>query len=196
MYKSFFILFALLNFSIANAQDDSSTKDTIIEDASFADYQAFLDLTKEVQKHRAARMISLDEMKKMSSEPNTIILDTRSKAMYDAKHIKGAIHLNFADFTSTTLATLIPNPETRVLIYCNNNFINDQIYFPTKGVSSADDVLDMSPIGQSFKITMALNIPTYINLYGYGYKNVYELKDLVSVFSTEIEFEGSEVASN
>lgn len=39
--------------------------------------------------------------------------------------------------------------------------------------------------------TMALNIPTYINLYGYGYRNVYELDELVKVADPRIEFEGS-----
>ena len=38
---------------------------------------------------------------------------------------------------------------------------------------------------------MALNIPTYVNLYGYGYKNVYELNELVNVKDSRIEFEGS-----
>ncbi len=43
------------------------------------------------------------------------------------------------------------------------------------------------------EITLALNIPTFINLYGYGYKNVYELGDLVSVFMDPIKFEGTDV---
>lgn len=38
---------------------------------------------------------------------------------------------------------------------------------------------------------MALNIPTYINLYGYGYRNVYELHELVDVKDPRIEFEGT-----
>ena len=38
---------------------------------------------------------------------------------------------------------------------------------------------------------MALNIPTYINLYGYGYRNVYELDELVNVKDPRIHFEGS-----
>ena len=38
---------------------------------------------------------------------------------------------------------------------------------------------------------MALNIPTYINLYGYGYRNVYELHELVNVNDRKIAFEGS-----
>ena len=28
---------------------------------------------------------------------------------------------------------------------------------------------------------LALNIPTFVNLHGYGYENVYELADLVSI---------------
>ena len=44
---------------------------------------------------------------------------------------------------------------------------------------------------------MALNIPTYINLYGYGYvygyRNVYELNELVKVSDPKIEFEGTTV---
>ena len=38
---------------------------------------------------------------------------------------------------------------------------------------------------------MALNVPTYINLYGYGYQNVYELDELVNVSDQRIEFEGT-----
>ena len=40
---------------------------------------------------------------------------------------------------------------------------------------------------------LALNIPTYINLYGYGYRNVYELNELVSVRDRRVEFEGTTV---
>ena len=42
---------------------------------------------------------------------------------------------------------------------------------------------------------MALNIPTYINLYGYGYKNVYELDELVNVGDPRIKFEGTTTES-
>jgi hypothetical protein len=44
------------------------------------------------------------------------------------------------------------------------------------------------------QLTLALNIPTYINLYGYGYQNVYELNELVATFfDKRIEFEGTAV---
>jgi hypothetical protein len=44
---------------------------------------------------------------------------------------------------------------------------------------------------QSKPKMMALNIPTYINLYGYGYHNVYELNELVKVRDPRIAFEGT-----
>ncbi|MGB0743834.1 MAG: hypothetical protein ACPGSB_04845, partial [Opitutales bacterium] len=46
---------------------------------------------------------------------------------------------------------------------------------------------------QKKPLMMALNIPTYINLYGYGYRNVYELSELVDVNDPRIEFAGSTV---
>ncbi len=38
---------------------------------------------------------------------------------------------------------------------------------------------------------MALNVPTYVNLFGYGYRNVYELDELVNVRDSRVEFEGT-----
>jgi hypothetical protein len=157
---------------------------------AFVDYDAFEKLVTEVKPHRAARMISKMEFHHKSQEKKTIILDTRSKAMYDAKHVKGAIHLNFSDFTQKNLKALIPNSNTTILIYCNNNFESMEDFFPTKRSEPAIIGNDI-PV-----ITLALNIPTYINLYGYGYKNVFELKDLISPMDEHIKFEGTEVYSN
>ncbi|MDB3906460.1 rhodanese-like domain-containing protein [Crocinitomicaceae bacterium] len=182
---------ALLAFS-SQAQEG-----TIYPDESYVDFDRFLALANEVRDHREERMISMQEFNEMTSEKNTIILDTRSKAMYDAKHIKGAIHLCFSDFTQLNLARIIPDTNTRILIYCNNNILDDELFFPTKSLSpiEMEEIrLRSLPNGpKEFPLTMALNVPTYINLYGYGYKNVYELADLVSTRSSEIEFEGSEI---
>jgi hypothetical protein len=38
---------------------------------------------------------------------------------------------------------------------------------------------------------MALNLPTYVNLYGYGYRNVYELDELLDVKDPRVVFEGT-----
>lgn len=158
---------------------------------SLVDYDAFIKLVNEVDDHRKERLVTLEMFLKMSENKNIIILDTRSKAMYDAKHLKGAIHLNFSDFTQDNLAKIIPSTATKILIYCNNNFDHDQSYFPTKDYTppSQAELLD----AKSKRLTLALNIPSYINLYGYGYKNVYELSELISVFSQQVEFEGAAV---
>jgi hypothetical protein len=36
---------------------------------------------------------------------------------------------------------------------------------------------------------MALNIPTFINLHGYGYRNVWELADVIGTGDPGVEWE-------
>jgi hypothetical protein len=151
------------------------------------DFDAYEKLVAEVKDHRKARLVSADEFVKMSKEPKVLIIDTRSDAMYKSKHIKGAVHLNFSDFTQTNLARLIKSKDTKILIYCNNNFDKDEINFPTKSYVPATSSKDER------SLTLALNIPTYLNLYGYGYKNVYELDELISPSDQRIKFEGTSV---
>jgi phage shock protein E len=126
------------------------------------DYTGFQSLTAEVHAYRAKRLVSLAQFQAMAREPNTIILDARSAAAYRMGHIEGAINLSLTDFTAPALAAAIANPNTRILIYCNNNFENDVAPVVLKSVQ------------------LALNIQTFINLYGYGYRNVYELGDVVN----------------
>ena len=38
------------------------------------------------------------------------------------------------------------------------------------------------------RIQQALNVPTIINLYGYGYENIYELKDAHSIRDADIHW--------
>ncbi len=164
---------------------------TIFYTKALVDFDAYEKLSKEVKKHRKNRLVGVNEFLQMSKEEKTIILDTRSQKMYDGKHIKGAIHLDFTDFTADNLSRLIPDNTTRILIYCNNNFDSEPVYFVTKSVP----MKRLSNISQApTPLTLALNIPTYINLYGYGYKNVYELNELVNTtFDKRIEFEGEAV---
>lgn len=72
-------------------------------------YTDFEYLVKVVKAHREKRLISFDEFTKKSKDQNVIILDTRSKEMYDKKHVKGAVHLNFSDFSQSHLAKIIPD---------------------------------------------------------------------------------------
>ncbi|WP_299255959.1 rhodanese-like domain-containing protein [uncultured Aquimarina sp.] len=142
---------------------------------SKVDYNSFFNITEEVMEYRQNRLIPLDQFLDYTQDNGTILLDTRSEAAYNRKHLKGSVHLNFSDFTEEKLAKLIPDKKTRILIYCNNNIDGDTLNFPTK------------------KITLALNIPTFINLYGYGYKNVYELSSLVPILDKRLKFTGTEV---
>ena len=154
---------------------------------SFDDYES---LMAEVKEHRKARLLELADYLEMANQQDVIILDARSEAMYKSKHIKGAINLNFSDFTQETLAKIIPTFETKILIYCNNNFQDDTKNFPTK--VSMQKIKENKGGGEK-ELTLALNIPTYLNLYGYGYKNVYELNEILSVNDQRLEFEGTSV---
>ena len=129
--------------------------------AAQIDYAGFQSLTQEVSAYRDDRLVSLNQFQAMAREPNTIVLDARSADAYAEGHIEGAINLPFTDFTAPALAAALGDPNTRILIYCNNNFSNNQRPVVLK------------------RVELALNIQTFINLYGYGYRNVYELGDVV-----------------
>jgi len=159
------------------------------------DFEGFEKVTAAAKEHRKTHLVDLDRFVKMSQEPGTMILDARSDSMFNLMHIKGAVHLNFSDFTQENLARVIPSFVTKVLIYCNNNFDGIPIAFPDKSVK----ISSVKTLGdnQFDGLTLALNIPTFINLYGYGYRNVYELKDLIDSSSQhEVEFEGTLVPEN
>ena len=158
---------------------------------SFDDFKS---LVAEVEPHRATRLIDLATFLRMSQEEGVVILDTRSTFRYDRIHVKGANHLSFADFTQENLSKVIPSFDTKVLIYCNNNFDGNQLDFATKIASPeamARGAVTAQFNAQAKPLMMALNIPTYVNLYGYGYRNVYELNELVNVDDPRIRFEGS-----
>ncbi len=160
---------------------------------SFADFKG---LVAEVEIQRANRLIDLNTFLKMSQEEGVILFDSRSDFRFDRIHLKGAKHLAFTDFTQDNLKKVIPNPETKILIYCNNNFDGNQRDFATKALvrfPEAGKAVETQLAAQSKPLMMALNIPTYIHLYGYGYRNVYELDELVKVKDPRITFEGSVV---
>lgn len=140
------------------------------EKDSFIDYDGFLGVSEEVAAYRQQHLVSLVEFNEMKAEPGTIILDSRSAEAFAMGHIEGAINVNFSDFTDDKLAKVIPSKDTRILIYCNNNF-EDNV---------APVMLKRAPL--------ALNVPTFINLYGYGYRNVFELKGMHSLEDPEIHW--------
>ena len=97
-------------------------------------YSDFKTLVETVEEHRSERLVDLDEFLEMSKDPDTVVLDTRSAERFERIHVAGAKHLNFSDFNQRSLAELIPDPNTRILIYCNNNFEGNPVDFTTKMV--------------------------------------------------------------
>jgi phage shock protein E len=151
-----FAAFTLTLVPIAIAQQKDAP-----QSSAQIDYPGFQNLTREVNAYRAERLVTLADFQRMAAEPNTIILDARSADAYAQGHIDGAINLPFTDFTDQSLRAALRDPNVRILIYCNNNFSNNAQPVMLK------------------RVELALNIQTFINLYGYGYRNVYELADVV-----------------
>ena len=137
------------------------------------DMEGYLRVSQQAAQHREPRRISEADFLRMSREPGTIVLDARSRDKFDELHVKGAVHLAFTDFSATHLAHVVPDTSTRILIYCNNNFSKAEGPFFRKSANAS------------------LNLSTYIALYSYGYRNVYELGPKVDLVKSVLPFESS-----
>jgi len=134
------------------------------------DMDGYLRISREAAQHRETRRVSEEEFIRMSRQPGTVVLDARSREKFDELHVKGAINLPFPDIAIESLEATIPDRNTRILIYCNNNFANAEGPFPAKIARAS------------------LNLSTYIALYSYGYRNVYELGPLIDLRDSRLEF--------
>ncbi|HMU33262.1 MAG TPA: rhodanese-like domain-containing protein [Pyrinomonadaceae bacterium] len=161
------VLFAailLAAFAIAvNAQQASGLYNPSI------DMDGFLKVSQDAAKHRSTRRLTEEQFIAASKEPGVVILDARSSEKFNELHIAGAINLSFPDITVESLAKDLPDKATKILIYCNNNFENEPSAFPTKVAPAS------------------LNLSTYISLYTYGYRNVYELGPLLNAKTTRLK---------
>ena len=129
----------------------------------------YTEMVSEVAPVRRERLITLADFNARATRATVLVLDARSAQAFAEGHIKGAINLPLPDFTAEALAEVIGANEGReILIYCNNNFTNDRRPVMTK------------------RVELALNIQTFINLYGYGYRNVFELGEAVDMDAPEV----------
>lgn len=138
------------------------------------DAEGFLALAREAAAHRSSRRLTEDEFINLSRNPGTIVLDARSTEKFNELHIDGAINLPFPDITIEGLARMIPYRDATILIYCNNNFRGAEGSFPSK----------LPPA--------SLNLSTYLSLYTYGYRNVYELGPLIEIEKSKLRFQGAQ----
>jgi len=134
------------------------------------DYPGFRALTIDVEAYRRERLVDWAGFAAAAAAPRTLILDARSASAYAAGHIRGAVNLPFTDFTAASLARVIGRPNRPILIYCNNNFSNNAAPVQLKSVQ------------------LALNIQTFINLVGYGYRNVRELNEVIDFNDPKIHW--------
>lgn len=127
------------------------------------DYAGFDQLVTRLGPVRDAHRLGWTDFARRARAEGALLLDARSPAAFARGHVAGAVNLPFSDFTDDALRAVIgDNPDRPIFIYCNNNFSDNAYPVVTK------------------RVELALNIPTFINLHGYGYTNVWELADVVS----------------
>ena len=139
------------------------------------DYREFQKIVAESASERESHRLTESQFIAAMADKSAVLLDARTASKFDLRHIRGAVSLPFTDFTAETLAKIIPTKDTKILIYCNNNFLGSPISLASKAPSAS------------------LNISTYTSLKSYGYTNIYELGPLLDVPSTAIPFVGKEV---
>lgn len=136
------------------------------------DYDGFESLVRDLAPVRAAHRLAWPDFARAARAEGAILLDARSADAFARGHLKGAVNLPFTDFTDEALrAVLGDDPQRPVYIYCNNNFRDHAAPVPFK------------------RAPMALNIPTFVNLHGYGYGNVWELADVIGTGDAGVEWE-------
>jgi hypothetical protein len=162
----------LLMVALAGVGSTTVAAQTSISNTNI-DMPGFLEISRKAAAHREQRRLSEAEFIRMSKEPGTVVLDARSREMFELLHVNGAVNLSFPDITIESLARVIPDKGQRILIYCNNNFQNEPRAFARK----------IAPA--------SLNLSTYVSLYSYGYTNVYELGPYVDIKQSKIEFAGN-----
>jgi hypothetical protein len=138
------------------------------------DYAGFGRLVTELAPVREAHRLPWREFARQARRGNALLLDARSADAFARGHLAGAVNLPFTDFTDEALRKVIgDDPGRPIYIYCNNNFSDNRDPVVTK------------------RVTLALNIPTFINLHGYGYRNVWELGEVISTRDPGVPWQAS-----
>ena len=66
------------------------------------------------------QQISQEEAKNMMETQETLILDVREQDEYDSGHIADALLLPVGTISEETAASVIPEKDTTVLVYCRS----------------------------------------------------------------------------
>ncbi|MEM7790981.1 MAG: rhodanese-like domain-containing protein [Verrucomicrobiota bacterium] len=125
---------------------------------------------------REAGRLSEDDFVEAIASGDYVLLDARSAANFERRHVVNDINLPFTEFDEMSLGKVIPEKDSKILIYCNNNFVENTPSMFTKSVMAS------------------LNVNTQASLRAYGYENIFELGPSLSLKTTKLNFEGTEVA--
>ena len=137
------------------------------------DYASFRKIADEVEPYRQTRLVDWNTWLSAAADPDVLILDARSERQFAQGHLAGAVNVPLPEFSVERLAEVIGRSDRPILIYCNNNFRNDR---PPVALKSGP---------------VALNIPTFIHLIAYGYRNVRELNDVIDIDDPRIPWVSS-----
>jgi hypothetical protein len=108
---------------------DSPGVKSPVQPATPQDYTHFV-ASFDYKKHTA----TLREFLNWRAEKNVVVADLRTREDFDRGHVAGAVYLG-SDITQERLAALLPDPQTRLLVYCANSF------FPTRRLALTDVAL-------------------------------------------------------
>ena len=98
------------------------------------------------------RLVDLDTFVEMIGDENTVLIDVRNAWEYQCAHVEGAVNMSVADMTEAAMAEIVPDRDTRIVIYCSDSLF----FMPTRRI--------------------ALTSMAFPVLYELGYANVYELQ--------------------
>ncbi len=102
---------------------------------------------------RAKHTLKLDGLlKELKSSEKKVIIDLRGEDAYQKEHITDAINIPMEKLTEDYLAKVIPDKNTKIIIYCDNTF------FPVRSI--------------------AITTYGYPTLRKLGYSNVFDIESL------------------
>lgn len=123
--------------------------------------EEYFERAKELQKFRKSRTVDMAKINEMLKDKDTILLDTRGDEDYKRLHIRGAKHLSYADMTTDRLAKLIPDKNTRIILYC---------YAAIMPLRTRN---------------LPLSTNAFVDMHMYGYTNLYEIRNINTIKSTQ-----------
>jgi hypothetical protein len=177
------------------SRQPATAGDLALVGTTACDSAGFLEAALAAEELRKTRRLSAAQCAQYASEPNTVVLDARGQLAFEHLHMRGSVNLPYTAFSEEALQKTIPSKATRVLIYCRNNL---RSVGPERSItidlnqdfgSTAAPTPDLE-LAYTKDAKAGLNIPTYITLYVYGYRDVWELGTVVDPNDSPIVFEG------